>query len=450
MHKGSLALVGATVIDGNGGLPLPDSVVVVTDNRITAVGPSSTTPVPPDAKRVDIKGKFVLPGLIDAHVHVGTSGGGTAYPEEFTAQTFADNLRTYLIFGVTSIMDMAANPVLERQQEQLAKGELLGPRLFGVKYSITAPNSHPIGIFERFHILERMRPVTAQVDTPEAAREAVRKVAGDRTAGVKIYHSRSEFPGNMCLDCDKEKMRPEVLAAVIDEAHKCGLRVYAHVAWPSEAREVIEAGVDVLAHPITHAESGADEVIALMAERGVKMHSTIVRIEAYYGLKVDPFMLDTLRGRVSDVVLDSITRPRSVARMRHTAAGVTGDARRIMEVTMANVRRAVKAGVTVVMGTDAGGPGGMHGVSVPREMELLNLAGLTPMQAIVAATKSAAEVIGQGASIGTIEPGKLADLIVLDDDPVRDISNIRKISAVMRDGELMETASLLFPREAIE
>jgi imidazolonepropionase-like amidohydrolase len=92
----------------------------------------------------------------------------------------------------------------------------------------------------------------------------------------------------------------------------------------------------------------------------------------------------------------------------------------------------------------------MHGVSVPREMELLNLAGLTPMQAIVAATKSAAEVIGQGASIGTIEPGKLADLIVLDDDPVRDISNIRKISAVMRDGELMETASLLFPREAIE
>src|SRR5262245_54095216 len=133
--QGTIALVGGTLIDGHGGPPLADATVIVAGNRIIAVGPSASTIVPERAIRVDASGKFTLPGLIDAHVHVGTSGGGTAYPEEFTAQTLADNLRTYLIFGVTSIMDMAANPVLERQQEQLAKGGLLGPRLFGVKYS---------------------------------------------------------------------------------------------------------------------------------------------------------------------------------------------------------------------------------------------------------------------------------------------------------------------------
>ena len=108
--KGTLALVGGTLIDGNGGTPLADATVVVKDNRIASIGPAAATAVPKDAQRLDMTGKFILPGLIDAHVHVGTSGGGTAYPEEFTPQTFADNLRTYLIFGVTSIMDMAARP----------------------------------------------------------------------------------------------------------------------------------------------------------------------------------------------------------------------------------------------------------------------------------------------------------------------------------------------------
>ena len=366
---GTTAFVGATLIDGEGGPPLADAAVVVAGNRIAACGPAASVALPQGATVLRMAGRFILPGLIDAHVHIGTSGGGTAYPEEFTPQTVADNLRSYLIFGVTSIMDMAANPFIERQKAQLASRELLGPRLFGVKYSITAPDSHPVGIFKTFHVTEMMRPVTATVDTVAEARAAIRKVAADRTDGVKIYHTRSEFPGNMCLDCDKEKLRPEVLLALVEEAHACGLRVFAHIAWPSEAREVVEAGIDVLAHPVTHAETAVDDIIAMMAARGVAMHSTIVRVEAYYGLKVDPFMLDGLRGKVSDVVLDSITRPDSIARRRHTELGVTGDARRIFEVTTANVRRAVKAGVEIAMGTDLGGPGGMHGASVPRELE---------------------------------------------------------------------------------
>ena len=442
--RGVLALIGATLIDGNGGAPIANSVVVITGNTIAAVGPASKVTIPDGANVIRAHGKTLLPGLIDAHIHLGASGGGAADPAEFTHETVAANLKTFLAFGVTSIMDMGANPHLREQKAALASGEVLGPRLFGVKYGITAPGSHPRGLLKRFRLESTQGPFTPVVDTVEEARAIIRTVADDRTDGVKIYHTRSEFPGNMCLDADKEKLKLEVLKVLVDEAHARGLRVFAHIAFPSEAREVVEAGVDVLAHPITHAESGAEEVLRLMAERNVSMHSTIVRVESYYGLKVDPFGLERLRGKVSNVILDSITKPGSVARLRHEMPGVTEDARRIKEITMANVRRALKAGIRIVLGTDSGAPGAVHGASVPRELELLNEAGLTPMQALSAATKNAAYVIGQGDVLGTVEAGKLADLVVVGDNPLTDIPKMRNVELVVKDGAVIEPRSLAF------
>lgn len=436
--ENATVLLGGTLIDGNAGLPLRDAVLVIQGNRIKCLGRAGSIDVPPGATRISTEGKTILPGLIDAHVHVGTSGGGLADPEEFRPATLAANFKSFLVFGVTSIMDMAAQPHLEKLQADLASGSLLGPRLFGVKYGITAPNSHPMGLLRELRAIDRIGSHFFEVDSADAARAAVRRVAADRTAGLKIYHSRTEFPGTMCLDCNREKLKPEVLKALVEEGHAHGLRVFAHIAYPSEAREAIEAGVDVLSHPITHAESGADEVIGMMAERAVRMHSTMTRVEAYFGLKVQPFLRDILRGKVSGVVLNSLGMADSVVRLRHEGSGVTEDARRILEITLANVRRANKAGVAIAMGTDSGGAGGFHGACVPREMELLNEAGLSPMQAIVAATKNAAEVIGQGESLGTLEPGKLADVIVVDGDPLRDISHIRRLEIVIKDGAILD------------
>jgi imidazolonepropionase-like amidohydrolase len=179
-----------------------------------------------------------------------------------------------------------------------------------------------------------------------------------------------------------------------------------------------------------------------MAERGVAMHSTMTRVEAYFGLKVQPFLRELLRGKVPQVVLESFSLQQSVIRARHLGPGVSEDARRILEITRANVRRANKAGVTIAMGTDSGGAGGLHGACVPREMELLNEAGLTPMEVIVAATKNAAELIGQGGSLGTLEAGKLADAIVLEGDPLRDISNVRRIHRVIKDGVVYDPGEI--------
>lgn len=440
-----LVLLGGSMIDGKGGLPVRDAVIVVKDNTIVAVGGAGDVEVPANARVVHLNGKTVMPGIVDCHVHIGTSGGGLTDPEEFRPTTLAANLQTFLSFGVTSIMDMAAQPNLDRIKSDIDSGAILGPRLYGVKYGITAPNSHPMGLVREFGAAKAIGANFIEVDSVEEARDAVRKVAAENPSGLKIYHSRTEFPGTMCLDCNCDKLKPEVLETLVREGHAHGLKVYAHIAYPSEAREVLEAGVDVLAHPVTHAETTVEEISQMMAERGTVMHTTLTRIEAYFGLRVEPFQQDKLAGRVSPVVLRSIWMRNSKAFLRHNKSGVTEDARRILDITMANVRRANKAGVTIAMGTDSGGPGAIHGAGVPREMELMNDAGMTPMQVIVAATKNAADVIGEGLRLGTIERGKFADILVIDGDPLRDISDIRKVALVIKDGQILDSTLLNLP-----
>src|SRR5262249_35154552 len=144
------AIVGGTLIDGTGRPPVPNSVVVIEGELIKAAGPAGSVPVPAGARVIRAEGKYVLPGLIDTHMHIGGSGGGSADKREFTPQAAANNFKSYLLFGVTSVMDLAGNPFLEAQKAALAAGQLLGPRLFGVKYGITAPGSHPMGLLQEY------------------------------------------------------------------------------------------------------------------------------------------------------------------------------------------------------------------------------------------------------------------------------------------------------------
>ena len=438
--RGATALVGGTLIDGNGGAPLRDAVVVAADGRFAAVG-GPCTEIPRDAERIDCTGKFVLPGLIDAHVHVTSSSGGQASKAEYAPETRAAKMRSWLGFGVTTIFDMGSNPHFDALKADLESGKVLGPRMYGVKYAITSPGGHPTGLGRELRLADRDTNLF-EVATPEEARAAVREAAAGQPDGLKIHHTRSQFPGTSCLDCDLEKHAPDTLRALVDEGHKQGLRVFAHIAWPSECREVVEAGVDALAHTITHAETGAQPVIDLMAERGLFMHTTLTRIEAYFVLKLDPFLVDKLRGKVPDAVLDSLALPNSVARFRNESDAIEGDARRIFQVATANLRRAHKAGMRIVLGTDSGGPGGLHGAVVPREMELMHAAGMTPMQVIEAATREAAACIGRAKELGTIEPGKRADAVVLDADPLRDLANMRRVALTMKDGRAMTAAEL--------
>jgi imidazolonepropionase-like amidohydrolase len=440
----ALAIVGGTIVDGRGGPPIPNGTLLIEGTTIRAVGPSAAVAVPAGARVIRAEGKFVLPGLIDTHMHIGGSGGGSADPREFTPEAGANNLKSYLIFGVTTVFDVAGNPFIDGQKAALESGQLMGPRLFGVKYGVTAPGSHPMGLLREYRLTELLGPVYPQIDSVEAARETVRKVAADKTDGLKIFHSRAEFPGTSRVDADKEKFRREVLKTLVDEAHASGLRVFAHIAFPSEAREAVEAGVDVLVHSISLSETGTEEVFKLMAQRGTIYVPTLAQFEAIYALKKNPFLLEELRGKVWDVILDSVTKPNSVVRARLGMAGLVAHARRSLEISSNNLRRALKAGVKVAMGTDAGNAGTMHGAIVPRELELMAEAGMTPMDVIVAATARAAEAIGRERDLGTLEAGKQADAIIVGGDVLRDIGAIRKVELVVSRGRAIAPGEIKF------
>ena len=147
-----LALTGARIIDGNGGPPREDAAIVIRGSKISAIGPASV--VPANARVLDLAGKTILPGLIDAHIHIGGSGGGSADPREFTPTAVENSLLSYLKFGVTTVYDMAAHPSLNSMKTALETGELMGPRLYGNGFGITAPGSHPIRLITELGLLE--------------------------------------------------------------------------------------------------------------------------------------------------------------------------------------------------------------------------------------------------------------------------------------------------------
>ena len=438
-----LALAGARMIDGNGGAPVENSVIIVRGQTISDIGPS--VPIPANAHSIDLTGKTVLPGLIDTHVHIGGSGGGSVDPREFTPAAVENSLLSYLKFGVTTIYDMAALPELEALKSALAAGELVGPRLYGNGFGITAPGSHPMRLITELGLLDYLGPFYFQVDDAIQARDAVDRVSAARADGVKIFHSRAES-GTTRYDADREKLKPDVLRALVEQAHERGLQTYAHISFPSEAKEFAEAGGDVIVHSIHMAETSAGDVLALMAARNMAYIPTLAVFEGNYTLEPEPYLSIQLRDKVWDVVRNSITAPGSVALAYQQVPGLVNDRKRSLDISMANLDSALTAGVTVAMGSDAGNAGMPHGATVLRELQLMHQAGMTPMQVLTAATRNGATVIGQEQRLGTLEVGKLADLIVVDGDPLADLSALGNVELVVLNGKIIYPNKLEFKR----
>ena len=322
-------------------------------------------------------------------------------------------------------------------------GELVGPMLYGNGFGITAPGSHPIRLITELGLLEYLGPFYFQVDSVAEAREAVRRISTEQVDGIKIFHSRVEA-GTTRFDADMEKLKPGILRALIEEADARNLKVYAHTSFPSEVREFVEAGGDVIVHSIHMAETGAMDVFELMVAREVAYIPTLAVFEGGYTSKPDSFFSPQLHDKVWDVLLASITAPNSVVLASRNVPGLLNDRKRSLEIAMANLGRALQAGVRIAMGSDAGNAGMLHGATVLRELQLMNEAGMTPMQVIVAATRNAAEVTGQGENLGTLEAGKLADIIVVNGDPLVDLSALGNVELVVKNGKIIDPGELEF------
>lgn len=378
------AFTGMRLIDGTTRAPIDNATVVVRDGRVVAAGTASSVQVPAGAERIALAGKTVVPGLINAHGH---------------ANSLPRDLDTYAKYGVTTVVSLgndgnAAEAIAARDGQ--ATPSLSRARLF-----TSGPVINP--------------------SSPQAARDEVAKIAAMKADAVKI-----RVDDNLGTT---QKMAPEVYRAVIDEAHKRGLPVAVHLFYLNDAKGVLDAGADFIAHSVRDAEVDND-VIAKLKARGICLCPTLMReVSTFVYESTPPFFSDPLFLKYADPQwVNQRKEPAYQAKMAKDSAAQRYKA--ALEVASRNLKTLADAGVTIAMGTDTGPAGRFMGYFELMELELMAKAGLTPRQILASATRDAARCQKIDKELGTLEAGKWADFVVVDADPLADISNMRKISDV--------------------
>jgi imidazolonepropionase-like amidohydrolase len=386
------AFVGARIIDGTGKPAMERATLVIRDGRIDSVGPK--VKVPANSERVDATGKTIIPGLITAHGHVHN----------------ADQLGMYLRDGLTTVLSLGGDQEFALRDQCRTAPPGTVPRLY-----VAGPieDSAPF-------------PGAIAVTTSEEARKTVDELVTHKPDIVKLrvddfFHVRP-------------KMSPEVYTAVIEEAHKNGLHVAAHIVFLDDALGVLRAGADYIAHSVRDRDVD-DEFIQLMKKRNVFYCPTLTReLSMFVYAETPAFFHDPFFLKEADrAEMAKMEDPKWQAAVRIDKNGIWFKDH--MEVAMRNLKKLSDAGVTIVMGTDTGGgPGRFHGYFEHLELEYEVKAGLTPMQALVSATEGAARVLNAADQLGTLEKGKLADFVVLNANPLDDIKNTRNIDSVWVGG----------------
>ncbi len=428
-----MAFTGVRLIDGRSAQPVEDAVLVIDGDRIVAAGPRTAITVPPDADVREQHGHTIMPGLISDHSHVGIVKGVDVGAQNYTRENILDQLKAYTARGVTTVMALGLNgAIMPEIRAEAHAGRIPGADLFGVDRGIGVPDGGPPQAMIRVSADQLLRPANA-----EEGREAVRAMKARGTDMVKLW--LDDFGGSV-----PAKMQPAVYSAVIDEAHRLGLRVAAHVHDLEDARAVTKAGVDVLAHGVRDKPVDAD-LIAVLKAHHTWYIATLALDEATFayadapGWAQTPFvrtaLAPELKARFDDPAWQSETRTSAKAQA----------ARDSLAVNLANLKRLDDAGVRIGFGTDSGAaPERVPGVAEHRELALMVQAGFTPMQALITATSRAAALLDL-ADRGSLEAGRRADLVILAADPSQDIANSSRIVEVWQAGRQQDVASTTSP-----
>jgi imidazolonepropionase-like amidohydrolase len=407
--RGAKVLIsGAALVDGTGA-PARVADVLIDGDRISAVGPAIARP--DDARVVDAQGMTLLPGLIDIHTHITVSGAALSVTADWPK-----NLMAYLYCGVTTVADVgdyAEN--FDGVRRLLAAGTIEGARVaFASRFS--SPGGHGA---------ESGRPDihTREVLTPREARAGMAEVLrGPRPDLVKVFTDGWRYGTSK----DMTSMDADTLAAIADAAHKAGLPVITHVVTVERARVAARAGADIIGHSLGDAEMDG-ELTALLKANGVTYVPTLAVYEPKGGRPLTPLLEDVLDPAYGKPARDA---PPGPAQLRRFA------------IMMRNAALAREAGVIVGAGTDAGMAQTYHGWATLRELKLLVKSGMTPMEAITAATSVNARALRMDHERGSIAPGKIADLLLVNGRPDRDIDDIEKIQAVFLGGRQIDRERL--------
>lgn len=409
----TLVFKGFTLIDGTGAPAEPNAAMVVSDGRISWVGAAAAVQAPAGAETIDLAGKFIMPGMIDTHVHAGlTADGLSVDAANQTHENLTEQLEQFAAYGVTTVVSQGTDQdiLLEMRDEERASDRLTKARLYSAGLGVVFQGGYG-----------GLAGVTDKVSTPEEAREAVDREAARNVDMVKFWLD-SEL-GTM------SRMPEDISSAVIEAAHAGGLRAVSHIFYLDDAKRVVSQGIDGLTHSVRDRPVDRDFLRAMKEKGTWQLAATLARERALFAYAApapwlnDPFF----RAAVPPATLDRLADPESQAQF--AAVPHFDELDDFLRMAQRNLRALSSAGIPYAMGTDAGGPLRFPGYAEHEELELMVDAGLTPMQAIVAATSSGARFL-ENDEIGSLETGKWADMIVLDQDPLANIRNSRTISAV--------------------
>jgi len=389
------AFTGARVIDGTDRPPIDNATIIVSEGKIQSVAPAARAQVPGNAERISLEGKTVIPGLVNAHGHVGNTEG--MEQGHYSAANVARDLQTYAAYGVTTVFSLGddqAAGILARDQQRT-------PTLNRARLFVAGPVLDPKTVDDAHRL----------VDENVAMKVDIIKIRVDDNLGTT------------------QKMRPEIYKAVIDEAHKKGMRVAVHLFYLDDAKAVLDAGADFVAHSVRDADVD-DAFIAMLKRRDVCYCPTLMREVSTFTYATTPsWFSDPLFLKHADAkAVEALQQPARQEQMKNSPA-----ARRYkagLEVASRNLKKLSDAGVKIAMGTDTGPPARFQGYFELMELELMAKAGLTPAKVLASATRDAARCMKLDREVGTLEANKWADFVVLDADPLADIGNVKKISAV--------------------
>ncbi len=412
----------AIVLTGADDIPLVGADLLIKDGRIAAVGQELEVP---DATIVDLTGKTVMPALISAHVHVGNLKGTSTSGENFDRENVLRQLKHYAKFGVLNVQSLGTDRLILFQNglyDSIRNGHTEGARMlsagwgFGVERGAPPFSNHsgPDNVFRPQH--------------PDDVKAEMQRLSQYPLSMIKIWVDDFGNP-------EMTKMNEAVYQSIVDEAGKYSLRVASHLYYLNDGKRLAADGVAIFAHSIRDAEID-DATIQVMKQKGISYVPTLTLDEfAYiYGAEQPVWLTEEFfKSSLEPGVYDLLTSEEFKKAQQNPSSAERN--KKGLEIALRNVKKLHEAGIIVGMGTDSGAqPARAQGFAEHRELQLLVEAGLTPMQAIQAATANSAGILKIDKDYGTLEKGKIADFIVLDANPLDDIKNTQQINAVYKAG----------------
>jgi imidazolonepropionase-like amidohydrolase len=426
--KAAILIENVTVIDGTGREPMPGRSVLVEGDHIAAIRDHAIA-APKDAAVIDGRGKFLIPGLIDTHIHLqGGRPNSSVNPTEGERPVSMDTgtgrhlLHGFLYHGVTSVQDMANyDKYIFKMREMQRSGEMISPRIFAVGYLLTRKGGYASG------------GGPGAVDTLDQAKQVLDPLFAQKPDLIKlIYATHGATTGPVPY------FDAAMLHDIIVYCNNHGFRTSAHAPEGTMQRGAVEAGIDALAHPAYMTETD-DQLAPMLAAKQIPVTTTLSVIKHMILLVHEPGYFESKPFR--DILTDKdMTSFRDGERKDYVTRHMDTWAEEMFQHASTNLKKLYAAGGILALGTDR-----TVGAHVPQEVELIADLGIPPLQVIRIATLNAAKYMHQEAKIGSVEEGKLADLLLLDADPSKDVRNVRKINTVIANGKVIDRSQLDLP-----